>query len=263
MFIWRKVNANPAKNIRAGLYKCGECNSHFTVTVGTVCEGSHIKLDKWLMAFYIMCSSKTQMSALQLRRQLEIWSYSSALFMCHRIRYALKDALPSGKLNGTVEADETYVGGKMRGKGRAYTGNKTPVVALIERGGRVRSKVVPKVTGAAFDRLLRMQVETTANLNEFATHDTVNHSREEYTRHDKETGRLATTSAAEGFFGNTKRSIDGIHHHTNRKHLPLYLAEFDHKYNTRGTSDRVRTVIGIQKTARKSLMLRPPTRMAR
>ena len=265
-----KVNANRAKKIRAGLYKCGECKSQFTVTVGTVCEGSHIKLNKWLIAFYMMCSSKTQVSAAQLQRQLEIGSYGSAWFMCQRIRYALKDAVPSEKLNGTVEADETYVGGKKRGKGRGYTGNKTPVVALIERGGRVRSQVVPKVTGAVLDRLLRMHVDTSANLNtdesllytkpgaEFAAHDTVNHSREEYARRDKETGRLATTNTAEGFFGNTKRSIDGTHHHTSRKHLPLYLAEFDHKYNTRDASDGARTIVGIKKIAGKRLMLRRP-----
>jgi hypothetical protein len=90
----------------------------------------------------------------------------------------------------------------------------------------------------------------------FAAHDRVNHSIEEYARHDKQTGRLASTNTAEGFFGNTKRSIDGTHHFTSRKHLPLYLAEFDHKYNTRESSDGARTVIGIQKIAGKRLMLR-------
>jgi len=200
-----------------------------------------------------------------IQRQLEIGSYRSAWFMCQRIRYALKDAVPGEKLNGTVEADETYVGGKRRGKGRGYTGNRTPVVALIERGGHVRSQVVPKVTGAALDRLLRMHVETTANLN---TDESPLYtkpgtdSQEEYARRDKKTGRLATTNTAEGFFGNTKRSIDGTHHHTSRKHLPLYLAEFDHKYNTREASDGARTVIGIRKIAGKRLMLRGPRQEA-
>jgi transposase-like protein len=92
-----KVTANPAKKIRVGLYKCGECNAQFTVTVGTVCEGSHIKLNKWVIAFYMMCSSKTQVSALQLQRQLELGSYRTARFICQRIRYALKDAAPSDK----------------------------------------------------------------------------------------------------------------------------------------------------------------------
>lgn len=99
-----KVTPSQEKKIRAGLYKCAECQQGFTVTVGTVMEDTHIPLSKWLLAFYMMCASKTQVSALQLRRQLEIGSYRSAWFMCHRIRYALKDHTPTDLLNGYVEA---------------------------------------------------------------------------------------------------------------------------------------------------------------
>src|ERR1700722_5947295 len=146
-----KVAANPAKKIRAGLYKCAECQEGFTVTINTVMEDSHLPLNKWLIAFYMMCASKTQVSALQLQRQLEIGSYRSAWFLCHRIRFALKEVAPGSsgggeKLSGTVEGDETWIGGKRRGKGRGFVGNKTPVVSLIERGGRVRSTVVEKVS---------------------------------------------------------------------------------------------------------------------
>jgi len=102
-----KIPANPVSKVRPGLYRCAECSQQFTVTVGTVCEDSHIPLNKWLIAFYMMCASKMQVSALQLQRQLELGSYRSALFMCQRIRYALKP----------------------------------PVVSLVERGGRVRSQV--------------------------------------------------------------------------------------------------------------------------
>ncbi|MCC6156484.1 MAG: IS1595 family transposase [Deltaproteobacteria bacterium] len=264
------IEANPKKKVRAGLRKCVECGQQFTVTVGTVMEDSHIPLNKWLIAFYMMCASKTQVAALQLQRQLELGSYRTALFLCHRVRYALKDAEPVDKLSATVEADETYIGGKVRGKGRRYTGNKTAVVSLVERGGRVRSQVVPKVTGTVLDRILRSHVATTANLNtdesaaylasawRFASHDTVNHSAEEYSRRDPETGRHATTNTVEGFFGNTKRSLDGTHHHVSRQHLSLYLAEIDHKYNTRKMSDGQRTVIGIQKSEGKRLMWRAP-----
>jgi transposase-like protein len=106
-----KVTPNPAKKIRAGLYKCADCLQGFTVTVGTVCEDSHIPLNKWLIGFYMMCASKTQVSALQVQRQLEIGSYRSAWFMCHRIRVALQDIMPTGRLDGIVEADETCIGG--------------------------------------------------------------------------------------------------------------------------------------------------------
>ncbi len=257
-----KVTANRGKKIRAGLYKCAECQEGFTVTIGTVMEDSHLPLNKWLIAFYMMCASKTQVSALQLRRQLEIGQYKSAWFLCHRIRYALKDAAPSisGMLTGTVEADETWIGGKRRGMGRGYTGNKTPVVSLVERGGRVRSTVVEKVTGATLGRLLKAHIDRAAHLNtdespiytetgkEFTSHDTVNHSIEEYSRRDADTGRLATTNAAEGYFGNSKRSIDGTHHRVSRRHFPPCLAELDYEYNTRKVSDGARTAGGIKLT---------------
>ena len=201
---------------------------------------------------------------------MEIGSYKSALFLCHRIRFALKDVAPGtgGKLSGTVEADETYIGGRRRGMGRAYKGNKTAVVSLIERGGRVRSTVVEKVTGEALDRLLKEHVHRSAHLNtdeapvyakigqDFASHDTVNHSAKEYSHRDRKTGRHATTNTAEGFFGNTKRSLDGTHHNVSAKYLPLYLAELDYKYNTRKITDGARTAGGIKLIEGKRLMYR-------
>lgn len=260
---------NAETGVRPGLFKCGECQDTFTVTVGTVMEDSKIPLHKWLIAFYMMCASKTQVSALQLQRQLDIGSYRSALFLCHRIRYALKDIEPGPKLDGEVEADETYVGGRRRGKGRGYVGNKTPVVSLVERGGKVRSTVVENVNSKAMTLLLRKHVANTARLNtdesplytkvgqEFESHDTVNHSDEEYARTDEATGRTITTNSAEGYFGNCKRSIDGTHHAVSRKHLHLYVAELDFKYNTREESDGERTDDGIRKMEGKRLMLRP------
>src|SRR5438874_1040255 len=131
------------------LWKCAACRKQFTVTVGTIFESSHIPLHKWLWAFFLLCSSKKGMSAHQLHRMLGL-SYKSAWFMCHRIRYAMEQSPFRERLQGTVEADETYVGGKPRrtnvkkwqaGQPRA-TGRgtkKTPVVVLVERGGKARS----------------------------------------------------------------------------------------------------------------------------
>lgn len=265
-----KLTADPGKKIRVGLYKCAECRGDFTVTLGTVMEDTHLPLNKWLIAFYMMCASKTQVSARQLQRQLEIGSYRTAWFLCHRIRYALKDADPRNLLMGTVEADETYVGGKVRGKGRGYVKNKTAVVSLVERGGDVRSHVVERVTGDGIAKLLRENVDTSAHLNtdqspvyteigkEFASHDVVNHSAEEYVRNDEETGRKATTNTAEGFFGNSKRSIDGTHHYISKQHAHLYFSELDYKYNTRKVTDGARTVSGIKRMEGKRLMLHKP-----
>ena len=263
-----KVAANAGKKIRAGLYKCAECSDQFTVTVGTVMEDSHIPLNKWLVAFYIMCASKTQVSALQLQRQLELGSYRSAWFLCHRIRFALMDPAPEDKLSGTVEADETYIGGKMHGHGRGYVGNKTAVVSLEERDGLTRSQVVDMVTGKEVTKILRAHVAGDAHLNtdesplykkigkEVSSHDVVNHSREEYGYTDIMSGRLATTNAVEGFFGHSKRSLDGTHPHISRQHTGLYFAELDYKYNTRKRTDRARTVSGIEGVVGKRRMLR-------
>lgn len=277
-----KLTANRKSKIRQGLYKCADCRDTFTVRVGTVMEDSHIPLRKWMIAFYIMCASKTQVSALQLQRQLEIGSYSTALFLCHRIRFALMDIFPKGKLGGTIEADETYIGGKMRTGSHATKlgtrpqdrpraiDNKTPVVALVERGGKIRSRVMDVVTGKAIIGMLKEHVAPYSFLNTdesrlydgaaklFASHDKVNHGKEEYARFDRATGRLASTNAVEGFFGNSKRSIDGTHHHISRKHTGLYFAELDHKYNTRDVTDGERTVLGIKGMEGKRLMLRTP-----
>ncbi|HZS40853.1 MAG TPA: IS1595 family transposase [Polyangia bacterium] len=263
-----KIEANPAKKIRAGLYKCAECKGQFTVTVDTVMEDSHIPLNKWLIAFYLMMASKKSVSALQLQRVLEIGSYRSAWFMCHRIRHALRPT-PSqggGPLKGTVEADETYIGGKRRGVGRGYRSEKAPVVAMVQRGGRVRSVGVDVVDKDSLAEVLLKHVATTAKLNtdelpayvgvgkKFAHHDTVNHRRDEYVRHG---ARVATTNTVEGYFSLVKRAVYGTYHQIGRKYLRFYLAEFDHRYNLRDTTDGARTDAAIKCIEGKRLMLYP------
>lgn len=140
----------------------------------------------------------------------------------------------------------------------------------MREGGRVRSRVVDRVTGDEVASLLRSHVASTASLNtdespiyraigqEFASHETVNHSADEYSRHDPDTDEVVTTNSVEGYFGNSKRSIDGTHHSISRKHASLYFAELDHKYNTRRLSDGERTVEGIRMIEGKRLMLHRP-----
>lgn len=264
-----KIPANPAKKVRAGLFECYECEKQFTVTINTIFEDSHIPLHKWMIAFYRMSASKTQVSAAQLRRELEIGSYKSAWFMCHRIRHALKVCPePGDKMTGTVIADESYFGGQRRGQGSGFNPDKTPVVSLFD-GNRVRSTVTEKVTGPVLDALLKKHIDTSAHLRTdqhdfytpigkgFASHETVNHSKKEWARTDKETGERVSTNIAEAYFGNSKRSLDGTHHNVSRKHLPLYMAELDHKYNTRDLTDGERTVIGIGMIEGKRLTLHP------
>lgn len=140
------INPNPEAKTRAGLRWCSDCKKPFTVTIGTIFESSHIPLRKWLIAWYMVCSSKKGISSLQLQRNLELGSYRTALFMTHRIRFALKDQSFKDKLSGTVEVDETYIGGKKKFVGRGSRSGKVPVVSLLERGGRVRSQVMHRVT---------------------------------------------------------------------------------------------------------------------
>jgi transposase-like protein len=264
------IAANRAKKVRAGLRECGECHGQFTVTVGTIFEDSHIPLRKWLVAWYMLCTSKKGVSALQIQRMLEIGSYRSAWFMMHRIRFALRDPEFADKLGeggGTVEADETYVGGKPRKQAgnpplkRGRGTKKVPVVALVERGGRVRSRRVKNVTAKTLDAALAEHVDPSAHLmaddwkayrrpgKRFASHSIVNHTAGEYARGN------AHTNTAEGFFSLFKRGLTGTFHHICHQYLDQYLGEFDFRYNHRKVTDGQRTLAGLKKTEGKRLML--------
>ncbi|HLA10221.1 MAG TPA: IS1595 family transposase, partial [Pyrinomonadaceae bacterium] len=148
------------RKTQKGLWKCSSCKKQFTVTVKTIFEDSHIPLHKWLLALHLMMSSKKGMSAHQLMRMLEIKQYKSAWFMAHRIRYALTGELPE-QMNGVVEADETYIGGRPRKSTKAphikkaaerdrdhyhHYQNKAAVFAVVQRGGKVYSRHIEKVT---------------------------------------------------------------------------------------------------------------------
>lgn len=264
------ITPNPTAKVRPGLYDCGACRQQFTVTVGSVFESSKVPLRKWLVAFYLLCSSKKGFSALQLQRVLDLGSYRTAWFMMHRIRYAMKDGIVFEKMTGTVEADETYVGARRkRGSKRGRPGpdsHKAPVVALVQRGGKVRSMHVERVTAENLKTALRENVDPSATLVtdelhlykktglQFAAHETVNHSIDEYVRGN------AHVNTAEGYFSLLKRGINGVYHHVGKQHLHQYLGEFDFRYNTREISDGARTIEGIRKVAGKRLMLRRPNR---
>src|SRR5207248_10275648 len=157
---------------RAGVFQCNNCHNQFTVTVGTIFEDSHIPLRKWLMAFALLCSAKKGISALQLQRELEFGSYRTAWHMAMRIRHAMKREPLAGLLGGTVEIDETYVGGKARPQAGAAKANakrgrgtkKTPVVALVERDGRVRARKIERVDAATLKGAVRENVDRKARL---------------------------------------------------------------------------------------------------
>lgn len=247
-------------SVRQGVWKCKKCRKQFSVTVGTVFEKSHIPINKWLLAAFLLCSSKKGMSAHQLHRMLNI-TYKTAWFMFHRLRYAM-DQKQTTKFNGTVEADETYVDGKGHGKRGRGAENKTPVFALVQRNGNVLSIPVERVTGENLKSIIRQNVETSATImtddfmsyrgleKEFAFHHVINHGKKEYVRGDIYTNTL------EGYFSILKRGIIGVYHHVGKHHLHRYLSEFDFRYNGRKIDDAERSVLVLCGIEGKRLMYR-------
>jgi transposase-like protein len=284
------------KSHRKGLYQCNACREHFTVTVGGVMEKSHIPLNKWVLAFHLMAASKKGISAHQLWRMLGFGSYRTAWFMAHRIREAMRDGdlSPLGGEGKIVEADETYYGPNERAKRRnamnkgkrgsrklAGPAGKRPIVALVERGGSVRTFHVEGIDKAAINKIVSENIARESRLHTdesklygdardmFAAHETVKHSDGEYARKEYEwnaddteaTVRSVHINTAEGYFGVFKKGMRGVYQHCDEKHLHRYLAEFDFRFNNRsavGVEDGERAARAMKGAEGKRLMYRQP-----
>jgi transposase-like protein len=246
------------KSARKGCYQCNACRDQFTVTVGTVFERSKVPLNKWLLATYLLSSSKKGYSAHQLHRTIGV-TYKTAWFMFHRIREAMVESNP-GPMGGEgkfVEVDETYVGGtesNMHKSKRApkdiAMDRKQAVVTLVERNGAARSFHVANVTVKNLRTALVTNIDRKSHLmtdgymayrgigREFASHGSVNHQKGEYARGSTH------SNTAENFFSILKRGVIGTYHHVSEAHLSRYLAEFDFRYSNRsglGVNDTIRT----------------------
>ncbi|MDZ4687700.1 MAG: IS1595 family transposase [Planctomycetaceae bacterium] len=256
---------------RPGTLQCnnGDCRLQFTATVGTVLESSHLPIIKWLMAFHLICSSKKGFSAKQLQRELEIGSYRTAWFLLHRVRHAMTAGFE--KLDGVVEADETYVGGKPRYKGQSPRGRgtkKAPVMALVQRDGDVRCFPVQMVDSVTLHNEIVAKVSSDATLitdelpsykkvgKTFAGgHHTVCHREKEYVRKARgRDGMKITTNTVESFFALLKRGNYGVYHSMSKRHLHRYCEEFAFRWRHRKVSDSVRTECAIAAAEGKRLM---------
>ncbi len=230
-----------AKTVRR-VWKCKACRKQFSALVGTIFHGTKIELRKWLAAIYLMCSAKNGVSAHEIHRDLDV-SYKSAWYMCHRIREAMTREPMTSMLRGTIQADETYVGGKKRPGRDAKP--KNAVVSVLEQGGRVRSRAVPNVTSdSLFETVLdsadpkgsRLFTDEHRGYQDVGSffengHEKVWHSGGEYARGE------VTTNHVEGYFSRLKRSLNGTYLHVSKEHLHRYLGEFDFRWNTRKMSD--------------------------
>jgi transposase-like protein len=267
------------KSHRPGLYYCNECKGTFTVTVGTVFERSKVPLTKWWLATHLMASSKKGISAHQLHRMLGV-TYKTAWFMAHRVREAMREANPTpmGGEGKIIEADETYYGKletpRIRNKhlppptkrGKSGGAQKRAIFGLVERGGVVRTFLIPRASPQAVRDVMVKHVSRKSTLHtdesgiykalgqEFAAHKTINHSRGDYVKGN------VHTNTVENLWSVFKRGMNGIYQHCAEAHMHRYLAEFEFRHNNRSAlkiSDRERTGKIMEGIEGKRLTYRP------
>jgi len=271
MAVYQMMDSKTGERQKNFRWRCRDCKKQYTVRTGTVFEESRIELRHWCFAFWRASTSKKGVSALEIHRQTGI-SYKSCLFMLNRIRFAMADSAPEpiGE-NGIVEVDETYVGGKPRhynyhtapvkedGR-KTWHKKKQCVLAMVERGGYVKTRPIANVTGANVLAVMQENIHTSAKIGTdestaytkvgevFQAHQSVNHSIKEYVR-----GEIHTNTV-EGFFSIVKRGLNGIYHSVSKEHLHRYMSEFEFRYNNRHIEDGERTLAAIKGSEGKRLI---------
>ena len=280
---WTITRKSKTKNKVTTLWKCRGCKKQFSATVGTIFEDSKIPLSKWFAAIYMMVQSKKGVSAHQIHRQLGV-TYKSAWYMCHRIREAMREKGPRPILTGTIEADETYVGGKARGAPMARSRrkfregqasgikDKQIVFGLLQRGGEARTIVIPNVKSATTRESMAQHIDFSKaelmtdghsayrRIRHFMPHGVVDHERE-YVNSDDPT---VHTQGIENYWSLLKRGLIGTFHHVDAAYLPQYLHEFEFRFNRRDLTDadRFQALLGRTNGRLTWYQERPSLRLA-
>ena len=235
---------------REGRWNCYDCKSSFNVLSGTIFEKTKIELQKWFLAIGIIVNAKKSLSSYQLARDLDL-NQKSAWYMQQRIRAAMA-AEQAPLLQGIVEADEAYIGGKPRKRNkrsddgpsapRGRGTKKLPVIGAVERGGNVTARVATDLSGKGILRFIKDTIDPAGTLlitDEYRGYNAVRgHVRHAVINHSVAYADGAThTNTIEGFWSLLKRAWYGSHHHYSRPYSPLFIAEANWKYNHRKDSD--------------------------
>ena len=257
----KRIGRLTGKSSRPGLRKCYACRKTFTVRVGSIFEDSHFPLHLWLQAIQLITASKKGISTRQIQRAFNC-SMKTAWFLMHRIREIMKGPVgadsPMGGEGETLEVDISFVGRKPGTKVRRGASHMNPVFTLVERHGKARPFHMPNVRDENLHAVLDAHASTQSHFMtdeehaftgvgwNFASHGTVNHSKDEYVR--REGDRVVTTNTVEGFFSILKRGIYGVYQHVSEAHLHRYMTEFDFRYSNREK-------LGVDDVARASATL--------
>lgn len=220
-------------------YACDRCGHHIYPCVGTIFENSRTPLTDWYFAMYLMTSTRHGVAAKELQRQIGC-TYKTAWRMAHELRKLMANADDPGPLSGHIEVDETLVGGYQTKRDRRRKGtNKSIVMGLVERGGKLRAGPVPDVKQATLEPIVLTNVTRDSIIstdeaqaysdlrNSYKQHGVVNHAQKEYAR------GIHYTNSLEGHWSILKRSIRGTHVHVSPKHLWKYVSEFSYRRNMR------------------------------
>lgn len=228
---WYRIKAERA-------YSCQWCGNHLHPTVGTPFESSRTPLQLWFYAIYLFTSTRHGVSAKELERQLGV-TYKTAWRMGHEIRKHMAKIDGEEILDGEVEIDETYIGGKRKGKRGRGADGKSVVFGMVERDGDVMTKVVPNARRKTLEPIIQENIEQNSTIysdemrsysklsERGYSHETVQHGSGEYVRGN------ARTNTLEGYWSNLKKSISSTHIHVSEQHLEKYTKEFEYRYNSR------------------------------